>query len=326
MIRLRNVTKQYGNRKAVDDLTLEVKQGETLVLLGTSGCGKTTTLKLINRLEELSAGTIEVAGADIQQQKPEELRRKIGYVIQGAGLFPHYTVQENIAVVPRLLHWEKQKTAARTLQVLELLGLPALEFLPKYPHEMSGGQQQRVGLARALVTDPPVILMDEPFGALDPITRTSIRKEFKHLEGLLHKTVVLVTHDVQEAFEMGDRICLMDGGKMQQLGTPQELVFQPANAFVSRFLQEHLFQLQLQVLRLRQIRPYLLSVPATVHHHNAVSLPETASVLDATQILTAAGAPKHILLLNDTAGAPAQAATMADLLAAVGKLNSEQSA
>lgn len=319
MIRLHNVTKQFGSLKAVDDVTLDVEEGETVVLLGTSGCGKTTMLKLINRLEELSAGTIVVAGTDVRQQKPEELRRQIGYVIQGVGLFPHYTVQENIAVVPRLLHWDKAKTEQRTLQVLGLLGMPPQQYLSKYPHELSGGQQQRVGLARALIADPPVILMDEPFGALDPVTRRSIRSEFKSLEALLRKTTVLVTHDVQEAFDLGDRICLMDSGRIQQLGTPQELVFRPANAFVTRFLQEHLFQLQLQVLRLHQLRPYLPTASSDFANA-AIALPDTISVLEATQLLTAAAAPQQRLILRPTPAAPAQAATVSDILAAVAQL------
>ncbi|GAA4445525.1 hypothetical protein GCM10023188_48850 [Pontibacter saemangeumensis] len=318
MIRLRNVTKRYGETAAVDGVTLEVKEGETVVLLGTSGCGKTTTLKLINRLENLSSGHIEVAGADIRSQKPEELRRKIGYVIQGAGLFPHYTVQENIAVVPRLLRWDKTDTKARTRAVLELLGLPPEQFLFKFPHELSGGQQQRVGLARALVTDPPVILMDEPFGALDPITRNNIRREFKSLEALLHKTTVLVTHDVQEAFELADRICLMDAGKVQQLGTPQELVFQPANAFVTHFLQEHLFQLQLQVLRLHQLRPFLPLAPSDCAP-NTIILPDTANVLEAMQRLSAAGKPQDLFLQSAT-DAPARSASVSELLSAVARL------
>ncbi|GAB3533338.1 hypothetical protein GCM10027443_18670 [Pontibacter brevis] len=319
MIRLHNVTKKFGDLMAVDDVTLEVKKGETLVLLGTSGCGKTTTLKLINRLEELTAGNIEVAGTDIRQQKPEELRRKIGYVIQGAGLFPHYTVQENIAVVPRLLHWNKSKTRQRTLEVLELLRIPYQKYLSKYPHELSGGQQQRVGLARALVADPPVILMDEPFGALDPITRNSIRREFKDIEALRHKTTVMVTHDIEEAFALGDRICLMDDGKMQQVGTTQELIFRPANGFVTRFLGQHLFQLQLQVLNLHQLRPFLpdASPDAT---SDTIALPETASVLEATQALTATGAPQQRLALAANASAPAQTATVAELMAAVEQL------
>ncbi|WP_317246724.1 ABC transporter ATP-binding protein [Pontibacter sp. E15-1] len=316
MIRLQNVSKKYAAAVAVNDVSLEVSEGETLVLLGTSGCGKTTTLKLINRLEELTAGSITVAGVAIQQQKPEELRRQIGYVIQGAGLFPHYTVQENIAVVPRLLKWGKPETATRTHEVLELLGMAPAQFLAKYPHELSGGQQQRIGLARALVTDPPVMLMDEPFGALDPITRAHIRKEFKHLERRLQKTTVLVTHDIQEAFELGDRICLMDAGKIQQLGTPQELVFRPANAFVSRFLQDQLFQLQLQVLRLHQLRPFL-SPEASPYPAAALTLPDSESVLEATQQLASANLPQQSLQLEATDRAPAQWATLAELMGAV---------
>lgn len=318
MIHLRNTTKTYGPLTAVHDVSLEVAEGETLVLLGTSGCGKTTTLKLINRLEELSSGSIAVAGKDIRQQRPEELRRQLGYVIQGAGLFPHYTVQENIAVVPRLLGWQKQQTAQRSGEVMEMLHLPPEEYLHKYPHQLSGGQQQRVGLARALVSDPPVVLMDEPFGALDPITRHSIRHEFKHLPALQDKTMVLVTHDVQEAFDLGNRICLMDGGQVQQLGTPKELVFRPANDFVRRFLQQHLFQLQLQVLTLWDILPYL--PPAASNAPAARMLPESTSVLEALQQLsgTRAAAEPSITVRCKTSDAKYNV-DAAELLAAVAK-------
>ncbi|MHA6249164.1 ABC transporter ATP-binding protein [Pontibacter sp. CAU 1760] len=313
MIRLENATKQYNSQIAVSGVSLEVLEGETLVLLGTSGCGKTTTLKLINRLEELTAGTIKLAGTDIQQLKPETLRRQVGYVIQGAGLFPHYTIQENIAVVPRLLHWDKQRTTARTRDVLELVGMPPEQFLNKYPNEISGGQQQRVGLARALVADPPVILMDEPFGALDPITRASIRKEFKSLEALLRKTAVLVTHDVQEAFELGDRICLMDQGTVQQIGTPEELVFRPANAFVRQFLQEHLLQLQLQVLSLEQLYPFLPAEAAS--QAKSITISPRASALEAAKHLMAN--QQDTLTVTDASGSHSTTADFTRLMAAV---------
>ncbi|MFD2065995.1 ABC transporter ATP-binding protein [Pontibacter silvestris] len=318
MIRIRNATKTFSSFKAVDNISLDIKERETLVLLGTSGCGKTTTLKLINRLIELSAGSIEVAGKNIQQQKPEELRRRIGYVIQGAGLFPHYTVKENIAVVPRLLGWNKSKTETQTSRILEIMGLSAQKYLWKYPRELSGGQQQRVGLARALVTDPPVVLMDEPFGALDPITRSSILHEFRNLEALRHKTVILVTHDIQEAFELGDRICLMDKGEIQQLGTPKELVFQPANAFVRRFLQERRFQLQLQVLQLAELHSYL-QPHLTFTDTNIITLPGTASVLEATQLLSVATYPRPVIALEATATTPALHLGISDIMAAVDK-------
>ncbi len=249
MIVAEHLSKHFNQTVAVDDISFEVKEGETLVLLGTSGCGKTTTLKMINRLAEPSGGRISVNGKDVLKQNPDQLRRGIGYVLQNNGLFPHYSVAENIAIVPKLLKWDQQKIDDRTKTLLEKLHLPE-SYLPLYPNELSGGQQQRVGLARALMADPPVLLMDEAFGALDPITRASIRKEFKQLDELKRKTIVMVTHDVQEAFEMADRICLMDAGKIKQIGTPTELLFHPADPFVTSFLDEQRLQLELKAVSL----------------------------------------------------------------------------
>ncbi len=252
MIVAEHLSKQFNQTVAVDDISFEVKEGETLVLLGTSGCGKTTTLKMINRLAEPSGGRISVNGKDVLEQNPDQLRRGIGYVLQNNGLFPHYSVAENIAIVPKLLKWDQQKIDDRTKTLLEKLHLPE-SYLPLYPNELSGGQQQRVGLARALMADPPVLLMDEAFGALDPITRASIRKEFKQLDELKRKTIVMVTHDVQEAFEMADRICLMDAGKIKQIGTPTELLFHPADPFVTSFLDEQRLQLELKAVSLNDL-------------------------------------------------------------------------
>ncbi len=249
MIVAEHLSKHFNQTVAVDDISFDVKEGETLVLLGTSGCGKTTTLKMINRLTELSGGRISVNGKDILEQNPNQLRRGIGYVLQNNGLFPHYSVAENMAVVPKLLKWNQQKINDRTNVLLEKLHLSE-NYLHLYPNELSGGQQQRVGLARALMADPPVLLMDEAFGALDPITRAAIRKEFKQLDELKRKTIVMVTHDVQEAFEMADRICLMDAGKIKQIGTPAELLFHAANPFVASFLDEQRLQLELKAVSL----------------------------------------------------------------------------
>lgn len=256
MINVQNLVKHFNKTIAVDDISFQVREGENLVLLGTSGCGKTTTLKMINRLIEPTSGLIEVNGTNVLQQDPDQLRRKIGYVIQSTGLFPHYTIEGNIAVLPKLLGWKKEKTRSRTKDIIEKLHLPE-EYLNKYPHQLSGGQQQRVGLARALVADPPVILMDEPLGALDPITRNSIRKEFKTLEAIKQKTILMVTHDVNEAIDLGDRICLMDKGKIQQIGKPGELLFSPENKFVQHFFDEQRFQLQLKVVTLKEISKYV---------------------------------------------------------------------
>ena len=252
MIVAEHLSKHFNQTVAVDDISFEVKEGETLVLLGTSGCGKTTTLKMINRLTEPSGGRISVNGQDVLAQNPDQLRRGIGYVLQNNGLFPHYSVAENMAIVPKLLKWDQQKINQRTNVLLEKLHLPE-NYLSLFPNELSGGQQQRVGLARALMADPPVLLMDEAFGALDPITRAAIRKEFKNLDELKRKTIVMVTHDVQEAFEMADRICLMDAGKIKQIGTPTELLFHPADPFVTSFLDEQRLQLELKAVSLNDL-------------------------------------------------------------------------
>lgn len=235
-IQLQSVTKRYQNRAVVDELTLTIPTGETLVLLGTSGCGKTTTLKMMNRLIDADGGAVVVNGVDVRQQEPHELRRHMGYVIQDAGLFPHYTVAQNIAVVPRLLGWTAAQISARTHELLNLLRLPET-VLDRLPEALSGGQRQRIGLARALAADPPIILMDEPFGALDPITRDDIRREFKELDVFKRKTIVLVTHDVREAFALGDRIVLMDAGRIVQMGAANDFRQNPATPFVERFLE-----------------------------------------------------------------------------------------
>ncbi len=256
MIKLENVSKVFGDIKAVDSVSLEVASGETVVLLGTSGCGKTTTLRMINRLAEPSSGQILVGGKDILQQPVEALRRSIGYVLQHHGLFPHYTVAENIAIVPKLLGWPKNKISERVTVLLEKLQLPARMGI-QFPAQLSGGQQQRVGLARALAADPPVLLMDEPLGALDPVTRADIRREFATLDELKKKTILMVTHDVQEAFELGDRICLMHKGKIVQIGRATELLFNPVNDFVSNFIKEQRFQLELESLTMVDIWGFL---------------------------------------------------------------------
>jgi osmoprotectant transport system ATP-binding protein len=222
------------------------------VLLGTSGCGKTTTLKMLNRLIEPTHGKVFINNKNILEQQPEILRRGIGYVLQNNGLFPHYTVGENIAIVPQLLKWDKKQTEHRVSELLEKLHLDK-SYLSAYPNELSGGQQQRVGLARALVADPPVLLMDEPFGALDNVTKAKIHAEFKALDELKKKTIIMVTHDVQEAFELGDRICLMDAGKIIQQGTPTDLLFKPKNKFVKDFLNEQRLQLEFRSVTLKDI-------------------------------------------------------------------------
>lgn len=274
MISVRQLSKHYGSIKAVEEISFEVNEHENLILLGTSGCGKTTTLKMLNRLIEPTSGEIFFDGKNIREQSPESLRRGIGYVLQNTGLFPHYTIAENIAVVPRLLKWGKAKTESRTNELLEKLHLPA-DSLNKYPAQLSGGQQQRVGLARALIADPAVLLMDEPFGALDNITRAKIQSEFKDLDELTRKTIIMVTHDVQEAFELADRICLMDQGHIVQIGTPQELLFNPANDFVKQFLDAQRVQLEFKTVTIGNLwdrlpEGGLASIASTLNQNTSV--------------------------------------------------------
>ena len=259
MIILEHITKNFKNNKAVDDISFEVKAGETLVLLGTSGCGKTTTLRMINRLLEPDNGHIYINGRDIKMETVETLRKNIGYVLQNHGLFPHYTVSENIEIVPKLLGWSKAKINERTTELMKKLQLsPATANL--YPAQLSGGQQQRVGFARALAGNPSILLMDEPFGALDTVTRTEIRREFNSLDEWKQKTIVLVTHDVQEAFELGDRICLMDKGAICQIGTSADLLFHPNNNFVEKFFDQQRLQLELNAIYFEDIWDHLPDV------------------------------------------------------------------
>ena len=254
MIDFEKVSKTYGgDTEAVCDLTLEVAEGETLVLLGTSGSGKTTTMKMVNRLIEPTSGRILIDGRDIMDHNPIELRRRIGYAIQHIGLFPHMSVGENIALVPKLLQWPPSEITERIDQLLSMVGLEPDEFRDRFPSQLSGGQKQRIGVARALAADPPIVLMDEPFGALDPITREQLQNEFLNLESVIQKTIIFVTHDVFEAVKMGDRVALLDAGRLQQLATPQELVESPANEFVDQFLGQHRFQLSLLTQTVRSI-------------------------------------------------------------------------
>lgn len=225
-----------AERPAVDRLTLAIREGEVCVLIGPSGCGKTTTMRLLNRMIEPDSGTVTLAGRDIATTDPVALRRHVGYVIQQVGLFPHWTIADNVATVPRLLRWEETKIAARVDELLSLVGMDPATYRERFPRELSGGQKQRVGVARALAADPPVMLMDEPFGALDPITRARLQDEFLRILHRLAKTVVLVTHDIDEAIRMGDRIAIMREGALVQYDTPQAILTSPADDFVEAFV------------------------------------------------------------------------------------------
>ena len=237
MVEFRSVTYAInGSRKIIDDLSLDVHRGETVVLLGESGCGKTTTLRLVNRLLTPTAGEVLVEGRATTKWDAIRLRRRTGYVIQEAGLFPHFTVAENVALVPSLESWDRNRVQERTRELLDLVGLDSDQFAGRYPRELSGGQRQRVGVARALAADPPLLLMDEPFGALDPLTRASLQKEFAELKVRLGKTVIFVTHDVREALMLGSRIALMDGGRIVLLETPDGFR-RSTNEYARRYLE-----------------------------------------------------------------------------------------
>ena len=238
-LEFRDATKQYAgrDRPAVDHLSLTVPAGEICVLVGPSGCGKTTAMRMVNRMIEITGGDILLDDQSVRGRPPAELRRQIGYVIQQVGLFPHQTIGENIATVPRLLGWQKPRITARVEELLDLVGLDAGEYRDRYPAQLSGGQRQRVGVARALAVDPPLMLMDEPFGAIDPINRSRLQNQFLRLQAQIRKTVVFVTHDIDEALKMGDRIAVMkEGGVLAQYATPRELLESPADEFVESFV------------------------------------------------------------------------------------------
>ncbi len=239
MIEYKNVTKRYGKKTVVNNINLAIPDGEFVVLIGPSGCGKTTTLKMLNRLIELDLGEITINGRNIEALNPEKLRSSIGYVIQQIGLFPNMTVEENISVVPRLLKWDKERCHSRVKELLELVNMPYDEYAKKYPNEMSGGQQQRIGVLRALAAEPPIILMDEPFGALDPITRDALQDEVKALQQRLGKTVIFVTHDMDEALKMADRVVFMSDGNILQADTPENILRAPASDTVKEFMGKH---------------------------------------------------------------------------------------
>jgi len=238
MIRLECVTKRYDDGTvAVDQLSLEVERGELVALVGPSGCGKSTTLRMVNRLVEPTSGRIWLDGVDVTHSDPVRLRRGIGYVIQRVGLFPHLTVAGNVACVPDLLGWDSARTRGRVAELLDLVGLDAATYAERYPHELSGGQQQRVGVARALAADPPVLLMDEPFGAVDPVARAQLQSRFRRIQASLHKTVLFVTHDIEEAVRLADRIAVFSpGGVLEQIAAPAELLAAPAGESVATFV------------------------------------------------------------------------------------------
>ncbi|MCP1312753.1 MULTISPECIES: ABC transporter ATP-binding protein [unclassified Halomonas] len=268
MIELNKVSKRFGEALAVDDISLRVEKGSFCALVGTSGCGKSTTLRMINRLIPHSDGEITIDGQPIEQLDPVRLRRRIGYVIQSTGLFPHWNVARNIALVPRLLKWPAEKVDARVEELMALLGLPFDEFAAKYPHQLSGGQAQRVGVARALAADPDILLMDEPFGALDPLTRDKLQEELARLQARLHKTVVFVTHDMDEALKLADHLVVMRDGRIVQQGSPLTLLRHPADPFVESLLGG--LERGLKQAGLTRVKEHMTSLGPQVPAHSRI--------------------------------------------------------
>jgi len=236
MIKFENIVKKYGDKTVIDDFSLEIQPGELVVFIGPSGCGKTTLLQMVNRLIEPTSGTIYVNGKDIKKKDPIQLRRNIGYVIQNVGLFPHMSIKENLEIIPRVKGEEPEAIEEKTVRLLKLVGLDPDEYMYRFPSELSGGQQQRVGVARAFSTDSDIILMDEPFSALDPITRSSLQEELFNMQQELRKTIIFVTHDMDEAYKIADKICIIKEGKMVQYDTPENILKNPANEFVANFI------------------------------------------------------------------------------------------
>ncbi|NSC23162.1 betaine/proline/choline family ABC transporter ATP-binding protein [Streptomyces albus subsp. chlorinus] len=288
MIRFENVTKRYPDGTvAVEGLSFEVAEGELVTLVGPSGCGKTTTMKMVNRLIEPSEGRILVDGDDISRVEPVELRRRMGYVIQQTGLFPHRTVLDNTATVPHLLGWPKARRRERARELLDLVGLDPAVFGDRYPEQLSGGQRQRVGVARALAADPPVLLMDEPFGAVDPVVREHLQSEFLRLQSRLHKTVLFVTHDIEEAVRLGDRIAVYGEGRIEQFDRPATVLGAPASPYVADFVGA---DRGLKRLSVTPIEPADLEEPPTVH---------LSDRLDKAAERMAAGGARWAVVLDD---------------------------
>jgi osmoprotectant transport system ATP-binding protein len=295
-LELRRVSKRYEGQQdpAIRELSFTVPAGEVCVLVGPSGSGKTTTMRLINRLIPLTSGDILLGGSSVLQREPRALRREIGYVIQQVGLFPHQTVGENVATVPRLLGWDKARVSARVRELLDLVGLEGKDMRDRYPAQLSGGQRQRVGVARALAADPPLMLMDEPFGAIDPINRARLQDEFLALQRKVRKTVVFVTHDIDEAIKMGDRIAILrEGGVLAQYDTPAAILSRPADEFVARFVGADRALKRLALTTVADLSLLAPNGPAT----DAQRVPPTTSARDALSMLLVSGG-KPLLVVD----------------------------
>ena len=297
-VEFRRISKTFRDgSRALDDVSFAIPRGRFVALLGPSGCGKTTSLRLINRLESPTGGEVHVRGKSVVDVPEEELRRSIGYVIQDAGLFPHFTISANVATVPRLLRWPTAKIRARVREVLDLVGLPEAKYGNRMPHQLSGGQRQRVGVARGLAADPDILLMDEPFGALDPGTRATVQDEFLKLQETLHKTIVMVTHDMAEAGKMADEIVLLVSGKVVQQGSLRDILLQPAGLLVRDFLGGQGHHLALEALRLESI---VGSLTPIVGATAPVRLPSTVTLGQTLVTLVDAAAGSTVAIDGDT--------------------------
>lgn len=310
MIEIERVTKSYQGRRVVDDLSLSIPGGAFGVLLGPSGCGKSTTLRMINRLVPFDAGVIRVGGDDIRDVRPEELRRRIGYAIQSTGLFPHWPVEDNIATVPRLLGWPQQRVRDRVTELLELFRLDPETYRHKYPHQLSGGEQQRVGVARALAADPDVLLMDEPFAAVDPIVRDALQGELARIHRATGKTIVFVTHDIDEALRLATVIAILEKGRVAQSGEPLDILEHPAGDFVREFVGRE--AAGLKSLALRKVSERARPDESLDGRAGAEAISSEASLRDALAAMTARHAD-HLPVVDAT-GRTAGVITLADLV------------
>ena len=301
-VRLENVTKRWGDFVGVHQMSLDIKDREFIVLLGPSGCGKTTTMKMVNRLVEPTSGRIYIDGDDVTEQDPIELRRRIGYVIQQIGLFPNKTIEDNICAVPDLLGWDRRKSRTRAAELLEMVALDPGTFLKRYPKELSGGQQQRVGVIRALAADPPVMLMDEPFGAIDPINREVIQDEFLRMQSEIKKTIMFVSHDIDEAVKMADKVAIFDAGRLIQYDAPDDLLAHPKNAFIADFVGG---DRTLKRLRLITVAEAMMADPPKVSSDDtlerAVAIMEEHGHIS-TVMVGPRGRPRGIVYLDKARG------------------------
>ena len=297
MIEFKGVSKTYAgsDRPVVNDLTFNIEDGEICVLVGPSGCGKTTSMRMVNRLIEPSEGRILIDGEPNTSMSGTQLRRKIGYAIQQIGLFPHRSIADNIATVPNLLGWDKDRTNGRVDELMDLVGLPPDQYRGRYPAELSGGQQQRIGVARALAADPPIMLMDEPFGAVDPITRDRLQNEFLHIQENIKKTIVFVTHDIDEAIKMGDKIAILkEGGILAQYDTPENVLVNPASEFVQSFVGGDRVLKRLSLTRVGDVE----LEPPTGNGHDLPRILEEWSLRDALSEIIGAGADRGVVVQN----------------------------